>query len=475
MRLNRFLASAGLGSRRSCEELIRTGQVTINGVKCEALATTVEPADVVKVGNRVLHSAPSMTLILHKPPGFVCTASDTHDRRTVFDLVPADFPRLFHVGRLDKDSEGLLILTNDGALSLKLTHPRYKVEKEYEVTLDQPFDFSKAEKLLSGIRLQDGWAKAESIFRLGANKLKVILRQGMKRQIRLMFYELGYDVTKLVRVRIGSIGIDGIPSAHWRPLKPAEIEELLANAETAEAETQAAAQETGSASPEPARQTDHEASSGPEQAERPPRQPRSERPPRDSRPARAPRGDSRGPRPYQNRPQHGERPSRGPFPPRGDRPDRPRGDVEAIPFVPRAAQGDAGRGERPERPRSFDRADRPQRQPYFQQRERPYPSRERAYSDDRPPRYDRPDRSAGPRRDVENIPFVPRASRPGAERPGRPEGSDRHARPQRNDRPAPAYRSGPHGRRDDDRRDAGHAGRPQHPGRPSYTQRREGR
>ena len=228
MRLNRFLASAGLGSRRSCEELIRTGQVTINGVLCENLATSVEPTDVVKVGQRVLHSAATVTLLLHKPPGFICTASDTHDRQTVFDLLPPNFPRLFHVGRLDMESEGLLLLTNDGELALKLTHPRYKVEKEYEVVLNRAFDFELTPKLLHGISLEEGWAKAESVFKLAANKVKVVLRQGMKRQIRLMFYALGYEVKKLTRVRIGPIHIQSMPPASWRVLPQKEIEALLA-------------------------------------------------------------------------------------------------------------------------------------------------------------------------------------------------------------------------------------------------------
>ena len=228
MRLNRFLAAAGLGSRRSCEELILTGQITINGVLCETLATTVNPNDVVKVGNRVLHTAAPATLLLNKPPGFLCTASDTHTRQTVFDLLPSNFPRLFHVGRLDRESEGLLIMTNDGELALKLTHPRYKVDKEYEVVLDRAFDFELTPKLLHGLSLEEGWAKAESVHRLAANKLKVVLRQGMKRQIRLMFFALGYEVKKLVRVRIGPIEIQNMPPGSWRVLTQKEIDALLA-------------------------------------------------------------------------------------------------------------------------------------------------------------------------------------------------------------------------------------------------------
>ncbi len=228
MRLNRFLASAGLGSRRSCEELILSGQVTINGAMCTNLATRVEPSDVIKVGNRVMHTAAPVTILLHKLPGFVCTATDTHDRRTIFDLLPTNFPRLFHVGRLDKESEGLLLVTNDGDLSLKLTHPRYKVEKEYEVVLDKPFDFTLAEKLLHGISIPEGFARAEAVHKLGSNKVKIVLRQGLKRQIRLMFYALGYEVEKLVRTRIGPITIQGMPPGAWRVLTQREIDSLVA-------------------------------------------------------------------------------------------------------------------------------------------------------------------------------------------------------------------------------------------------------
>ena len=239
MRLNRFLASAGLGSRRSCEELIRTGQVTINGVLCESLATTVAPNDVVKVGNHVMHTAASTTLILNKPPGFLCTASDTHERRTIYDLLPPNFPRVFYVGRLDRESEGLLILTNDGELSLKLTHPRYKVEKEYAVVLDRAFDFELTTKLLHGIALEEGWAKAESVYKLGSTKLKVVLKQGMKRQIRLMFYALGYEVKRLTRVRIGPLQLQNMPAGSWRVLTQKEIDALLAEGAKTAAEDSA--------------------------------------------------------------------------------------------------------------------------------------------------------------------------------------------------------------------------------------------
>lgn len=336
MRLNRFLASAGLGSRRSCEELIRTGQVTINGVLCENLATTVEPSDVVKVGQRVLHSAAPMTLLLHKPPGYVCTASDERARQTIFDLLPPHFPRLFHVGRLDRDSEGLLLLTNDGELSLKLTHPRYKVEKEYEVVLDRSFDFERTEKLLHGISLEEGWAKAEAVFKLGPNKLKVILRQGLKRQIRKMFYALGYEVEKLVRVRIGSLKIGDMPPGTFRALTQKEIETLLTEG------------------------TSHAAEPETETPARPPRRPAARyasRPPFGKR--REEGAQSRGPRrSFGEREERFEKPYRKPGAKPGFKPGpkfqhRDRGPAEEISFVPRARRGEeehaAGPGARPGR------------------------------------------------------------------------------------------------------------------------------
>ena len=226
MRLNRFLAAAGLGSRRGCEELIKAGKVTINGEICTDLATTVGSADHVKVGNKLIRQETHLYVLLNKPRGYVCTASDELDRKTIFDLLPKNWPRLFNIGRLDKESEGLLILTNDGDLSLRLTHPRYKIDKEYEVILDKPFALEHREKLLRGVYIEGGRAKAESVHHLGQNHLKIVLRQGLKRQIRLMLYDLGYEVKRLMRTRIGSLRLD-IRPGEWRTLNDREVKGLL--------------------------------------------------------------------------------------------------------------------------------------------------------------------------------------------------------------------------------------------------------
>jgi 23S rRNA pseudouridine2605 synthase len=228
MRLNRFLASAGLGSRRSVEELITTGQVKVNGRVVTDLATKVSPDDAVKVGSRLLHQEKTLTAVLNKPRGYVCTASDDLDRRTIFDLLPPTWPRVFHVGRLDKESEGLIIVTNDGDLSLALTHPRYKIDKEYEVLLDKPFVPTDRAKLLKGFHIMGGRAKIEHLEQLGPNHLRLTLNQGIKRQIRLMLYELGYEVERLVRVRIGILKIGETRPGDWRILTPKEIATLKA-------------------------------------------------------------------------------------------------------------------------------------------------------------------------------------------------------------------------------------------------------
>lgn len=233
MRLNRFLAAAGLGSRRGCEELIRTGRVTINGAPCVDLSTTVGPEDSVKVNNKLIHQEKLLYVMLNKPPGYLCTASDELGRRTIFDILPKNWPRLFNIGRLDKESQGLLILTNDGDLALKLTHPRYKIDKEYEVIINKALDPKHRDEMLRGVFIEGVRAKAEVVHQVAPTKLKVILRQGLKRQIRMMLYTLGYEVKQLGRTRIGPLKID-VHTGEWRLLTAEEVK-ILRDGKKAEA------------------------------------------------------------------------------------------------------------------------------------------------------------------------------------------------------------------------------------------------
>jgi len=226
MRLNRFLAAAGLGSRRHCDELIAAGRVSINGKTCTDFSAQPEARDHVKLNGKLVHIAPALTIMLHKPTGFVSSRRDPQGRDTVFDLLPAKFSRLFNIGRLDTQTEGLLLLTNDGDLAQRLTHPRYEIEKEYEVTLDRAWEPLLASKLMRGIFLDGRRAKIAQLHSISPTRLRVVLRQGINRQIRRMFEAVGNRVKRLVRIRIGPVRLGDLPRGHWRALTKRELESL---------------------------------------------------------------------------------------------------------------------------------------------------------------------------------------------------------------------------------------------------------
>jgi len=228
LRLNRFLAAAGVGSRRQCDQLIAAGRVTVNGRVCTDFSAQPTDADHVKVGGKLVHAQRKIYLTLHKPAGFVSTRADPKARDTIFDLLPPKLPRLFNVGRLDAQTEGLIILTNDGDLAQRLTHPRAKVEKEYDVTLDRPWNVALTPKLLSGMKLDGQHARMEMVKPIRTTRVRVVLLQGINRQIRRMFYELGYEVVKLARVRIGHLRLGDLPRGHWRSLTKSELRSLQA-------------------------------------------------------------------------------------------------------------------------------------------------------------------------------------------------------------------------------------------------------
>jgi len=223
LRLNRFLAAAGVGSRRHCDELIAAGRVTVNGKVCTNFSAQPSAHDHVKVDGKLVRVAPAFTIVLHKPAGFVSTRKDEQARDTVFDLLPQKFSRLFNIGRLDAQTEGLLLLTNDGELAQRLTHPRYKTDKEYEMTLDRAWDQALAPKLLRGIFLDGQRAKIARLHSVSPTRLRVVLQQGINRQIRRMFEAVGYRVKHLVRVRIGNLRLGDLPQGHWRVLTRREL------------------------------------------------------------------------------------------------------------------------------------------------------------------------------------------------------------------------------------------------------------
>ena len=226
MRLNRYLALCGLGSRRACEEIILRGGVRINGRPVHELSTVVQPGDSVFARGREVRPAASRYIVLHKPSGCLSSRASQGGKPTVYDLIPREAANLAHVGRLDAESEGLLLLTNDGALAQALTHPSRHVEKEYEVVLDKAFDTKFIPKLLKGIYLEEGRAKAAHVHVEAPNKLRVVLTQGINRQIRRMFAALGYKVKRLTRTRLGPLRLGRLPRGAWRELSAREVADL---------------------------------------------------------------------------------------------------------------------------------------------------------------------------------------------------------------------------------------------------------
>ena len=224
MRLNRHLSLCGLGSRRGCEQIILDGRVTINGKRVVDLATQVTDTDKVAVDGKPAEAKKGIVIALHKPKGYLCTREDTHDRPTIYDLLPARFHTLHHVGRLDQDSEGLLLLTNRGELSQRLMHPGEGVDKEYEVKIETRFAAADLAKLVRGLNTKEGFARAERAWLENDWMVHVVLKQGLKRQIREMFFMLGYEVERLVRTRIGGMWLKGLSKGSWRELSNDEVE-----------------------------------------------------------------------------------------------------------------------------------------------------------------------------------------------------------------------------------------------------------
>ncbi len=227
MRLNRYLSLCGLGSRRGCEDIILQGRVSINGHVVKTLATTVADSDEVVADAKPVRPASSVVIALHKPKGYLCTRSDTHERATIYDLLPPKYQTLHHVGRLDKESEGLLLMTNRGDLSHRLLHPSQGVEKEYEVTIDTPFEQENLAKLVTGIYTEEGVARAERAWMVTPRRLHMVLKQGLKRQIRLMLFALGHEVETLIRIRIGQMKLYGLPKGGWKELTEAEVQRFF--------------------------------------------------------------------------------------------------------------------------------------------------------------------------------------------------------------------------------------------------------
>ena len=238
MRLQKFLSRAGVASRRAAEQMIRDGRVRVNDQVVREMGVKVGPEDRVVVDGREVSPEPPLWVMLHKPPGYVTTRDDPRGRPTVYDLVPERFEALFHVGRLDLDSEGLLLLTNEGDVANRLMHPRHQVDRVYRVDVEGTLSDADRRALLAGVELEDGPARVHELEveaetpggdrdRPGS-RVRVVMREGRKREVRRLFDAVGHPVHRLVRERLGPVELGDLPAGEWRELREAEVRALRA-------------------------------------------------------------------------------------------------------------------------------------------------------------------------------------------------------------------------------------------------------
>lgn len=224
MRLNRYLARAGVASRRGADELIKAGRVFVNGARGE-LNTFVGAGDVVEVDGAQVGKQALAHVLLHKPLGVVTTASDPQGRPTVVDLVGLE-SRVVPVGRLDVDTSGALLLTNDGDLAHRLAHPRYGVEKTYVADVEGEPSDEVIHLLAQGVELDDGVTSPARVRRLGRSRLELVLHEGRNRQVRRMCEAVGHPVRRLRRTGYAGLGLDGVAAGEWRELRRDEVDAL---------------------------------------------------------------------------------------------------------------------------------------------------------------------------------------------------------------------------------------------------------
>ncbi|HWE56411.1 MAG TPA: pseudouridine synthase [Acidimicrobiales bacterium] len=224
--MQKVLAAAGIGSRRHCEELIADGRVVVNG-EAAVLGRRVDPDrdKVVVDGVPVATRQGLVYYLLNKPAGVVSTAADTHGRPTVIEMVPTE-PRVYPVGRLDAETEGLLLLTNDGDLTHRLTHPSFGVDKEYLAHVRGQPRAADIRRLRQGIELDDGWTAPAKVSQVAPDALRITIHEGRNRQVRRMADAIGHPVLRLVRTRIGPLRGNDLAPGGWRPLTQDEVRSL---------------------------------------------------------------------------------------------------------------------------------------------------------------------------------------------------------------------------------------------------------
>jgi 23S rRNA pseudouridine2605 synthase len=232
VRLQKFLADAGIASRRASEEIIVAGRVEVNGKPIRILGTKIDPArDNVVVDGSPIKAKKKLYLALHKPRGYLCSRKDERERRTLSDLLPKEWSNVYSVGRLDFDSEGLIFLTNDGQFSLQLTHPRYGIRKKYRATVMGKVTHDMLKKITHGVEHEGETLKAETARVVDASQshsvVELVLAEGKYREVRRLFESQGVEVERLQRTQIGPIKLGELPLGKWRTLTETEIKSLI--------------------------------------------------------------------------------------------------------------------------------------------------------------------------------------------------------------------------------------------------------
>ena len=226
IRLNKYIANAGVCSRREADRLIEAGEVTVNGEVVTELGTKIQPTDEVRYGDKVLQREKPVYILLNKPKDYITTTSDEYDRKNVMNLVAGACPqRVYPVGRLDRNTTGLLLITNDGELAKKLTHPRYGVKKIYQVELDKSLSQEDFQQIISGLELADGFIAPDELAYVGESRreIGITLHSGKNRIVRRIFEHLGYEVVKLDRVYYAGLTKKDLPRGEWRFLRKEEV------------------------------------------------------------------------------------------------------------------------------------------------------------------------------------------------------------------------------------------------------------
>ena len=227
IRLNKYISQSGLCSRRAADELITKGKVQVNNKLCDQVGTKINKNDKVIVNKKLIKPEKNIYVLLNKPKDYISTNKDTHNRRVVFDLIKGINERLFSVGRLDRKTTGLLLLTNDGDIAKKLTHPSYKIKKIYSVSLEKKITNQEINKIKNGLFIEDEYIKVDNIERLEKDyEVGIEIHMGKNRIVRKIFESLNHRVSKLDRVLFGPFTKKDLPRGKWRILNQNEIRNL---------------------------------------------------------------------------------------------------------------------------------------------------------------------------------------------------------------------------------------------------------